>query len=105
MYVENIGIITFDENEPHSLENVEKILSDEQLHKVYDRVFSCFKKRIDYNNEKVLFTRFVHRFNQLPKDDARLLVMPIENIVDGDTYWKQSTLERNFWNLCEDLIR
>jgi hypothetical protein len=105
MYVENAGIIKFDENEPHSLENVEKILSDEQLHKVYDRVFSCFKKRIDDNAEKVLFTRFTHRFNQLPKDDARLLILPIENIVDGDTYWKQSTLESNFWNLCEDLIR
>ena len=79
-------------------------MSDEHLHKVFDRVYECFKTKLDENAEKILYTRFLNVFTQLPKDDARLLATPSENINDGSAYWKQCSLESKFWNLCEGLL-
>lgn len=80
-------------------------MSDEQLHSIYGRVFDSFKRRLDESDEKVLFPRFIERFNTLPKDNARLLATPIEETMETGTYWQQSMLESKLWNLCEDLIR
>ena len=101
--IENVEIITFQENISLS-DNKEATLSDEHLHKVFDRVYECFKTKLDENAEKILYTRFLNVFTQLPKDDARLLATPSENINDGSAYWKQCSLESKFWNLCEGLL-
>jgi hypothetical protein len=79
------------------------LLSDEQINALYNRIFNSLINRIDKDQEKVLYAGFVNRFNNLPQDDKRLLTLPTEKIDDNNTFWKQSSLESKFWELCNGI--
>jgi hypothetical protein len=78
-------------------------LSDDQIHAVYDRIFHSFTSRLDIYQERLLFTKFVNRLDSMSQNDLKLLSVRIDDINDSSTYWKQSSLDGKFWDLCSDL--
>ncbi|MBP7508954.1 MAG: hypothetical protein KA807_14170 [Prolixibacteraceae bacterium] len=78
--------------------------SENQLELLYLRIFESLHSKLDENKKQRLHAGFLSCFQQLTPDDKKLLSTPNKDIHDGDTFWKQSTIERNVWNMCIEII-
>lgn len=105
----DIDITDFEEvSTPHSLssEDTDSALdyTEDQLQLLYQRIFNSLQNQFDENDKARLFEQFLNCFHQLSDTDARLLITPVEDITDSDSFWKQSTLERKIWDTCVEKI-
>lgn len=102
MDIEKVGNIIFD---PVAInpDDSRTILSGDQYRIIFERVYNSFKNRLNEDDVKELFTKFMEKFSQMAEDDAVLLAKPIDSIKDSDTFFKQAALDSKFWNLLPTL--
>jgi len=89
----------FEEIVPLVVEAV-KAISAEQIQNAFNMVYAQHFQYFDCAQLEILFLRFTDLFNQLPDDDARLLIMPLEDVAN-DKFFLHSALVSRCWMLCE----
>jgi len=76
-----------------------------KIEQVYNRIFGSLQKKIDAKYCAILHEQFLDFVHQLSVDDLKLLLVPPEQITDGDDFWKQSSLESKVRSKCSEVIK